>query len=79
MSKRNTELRATGGTTHYYELPLNATELKHLIRHKKMSHPIGEAFCALYRLHDNGEYKRNLEKARYYIDTELEYLEEGRL
>jgi len=76
---RNTELRPTGGPTHYYELPLNATELKHLIRHKKMSHPIGEAFCALYRLHDNGEYKRNLEKARYYIDTELEYLEEGRL
>ena len=76
---RNTELRPTGGTTHYYELPPNATELKHLIRHKNMSHPIGEAFCALYRLHDNGEYKRNLEKARYYIDTELEYLEEGRL
>ena len=49
---RNTELRPTGGTTHYYELPPNATELKHLIRHKKMSHPIGEAFCALYRLHD---------------------------
>ena len=49
---RNTELRPTGGTTHYYELPPSATELKHLIRHKKMSHPIGEAFCALYRLHD---------------------------
>lgn len=68
----------SGGSTHYYELPKNATELKHLIRHKKMSHPIGEAFCSLYRLNDNGEYKRNLEKAKYYIETELQYLEEGR-
>ena len=78
QSKRNQELRLTGGSTHYYELPKNATELKHLIRHKKMSHPIGEAFCSLYRLNDNGEYKRNLEKAKYYIETELQYLEEGR-
>ena len=70
--------RLSGGSTHYYELPKNATELKHLIRHKKMSHPIGEAFCSLYRLNDNGEYKRNLEKAKYYIETELQYLEEGR-
>lgn len=78
QSERNQELRLTGGSTHYYELPKNATELKHLIRHKKMSHPIGEAFCSLYRLNDNGEYKRNLEKAKYYIETELQYLEEGR-
>ena len=70
--------RPSGGSTHYYELPKNATELKHLIRHKKMSHPTGEAFCSLYRLNDNGEYKRNLEKAKYYIETELQYLEEGR-
>lgn len=78
IETRNQELRLTGGSTHYYELPKNATELKHLIRHKKMSHPIGEAFCSLYRLNDNGEYKRNLEKAKYYIETELQYLEEGR-
>lgn len=78
VESRNQEQRRSGGSTHYYELPENATELKHLIRHKKMSHPIGEAFCSLYRLNDNGEYKRNLEKAKYYIETELQYLEEGR-
>lgn len=78
QSQRNQEQRPSGGSTHYYELPKNATELKHLIRHKKMSHPIGEAFCSLYRLNDNGEYKRNLEKAKYYIETELQYLEERR-
>lgn len=78
IEPRNQQQRPSGGSTHYYELPKNATELKHLIRHKKMSHPIGEAFCSLYRLNDNGEYKRNLEKAKYYIETELQYLEEGR-
>jgi hypothetical protein len=64
--------RGDGGSTSYYELPEGATELRHLIRHKKMSHPVGEAFCALYRLDDNGERKRNLIKAKFYIECELE-------
>lgn len=72
---RDKTLRPSGGSTHYYSLPQGATELKDLIRHKKMTHPIGECFCALYRLHDNGEYKRNLQKVKFYIDSELEYLE----
>lgn len=71
---RNKTKRGNGGATSYYELPKGATELRHLIRHKRMSHPIGEAFCALYRLNDNGEYRRNLEKAKFYIECELEYL-----
>ncbi|NOQ31148.1 MAG: hypothetical protein GQ570_08510 [Helicobacteraceae bacterium] len=69
------ETRGNGGTTSYYELPTNATELGQLIKHKKMEHGIGEAFCALYRLNDNGEYKRNLTKALYYIQKELDYYE----
>lgn len=32
-----------------------------------MEHGIGEAFCALYRLNDNGEYLRNLNKVLYYV------------
>ena len=40
-----------------------------------MEHGIGEAFSALYRLNDNGEHKRNLTKAKYYIEKELEWLE----
>lgn len=66
--------RGDGGSTNYYSLPKNATELKHLIRHKNMEHAIGEAFCALYRLNDNGEYKRNLTKALYYIQSELDWI-----
>ena len=66
--------RGDGGATSYYSLPKNATELKHLIRHKNMGHAVGEAFCALYRLNDNGEYKRNLTKALYYIQSELDWV-----
>ena len=68
------KMRGNGGSTSYYELPLEATWLQHLIKHKKMEHGIGEAFCALYRLNDNGEYERNLRKVKYYIDAELDYL-----
>ena len=67
--------RGDGGSTNYYELPKGATELRHLIRYKKMSHPIGEIFCAIYRLKDNGEYLRNLKKAKFYIDSEIEEYE----
>lgn len=77
-SDRTLENRSTGGSTHYYDLPENATQLRHLIRYKNMSHGIGEAFSALYRLNDNGEYRRNLEKAIFYCQCELEYLEEGK-
>lgn len=68
--------RGDGGATNYYELPKGATELRHIIKHKQMEHGIGEAFCALYRLNDNGEYLRNLKKAKFYIDCAIEY-EEG--
>ena len=67
--------RGDGGSTNYYELPKDATELRHLIRYKKMSHSIGEIFCAIYRLNDNGEYLRNLKKAKFYIDSEIEEYE----
>jgi len=72
---RNKEDRGDGGATHYYELPQGATELRHIIKHKNMEHGIGEAFCALYRLNDNGERLRNLKKALFYIQCEIEFEE----
>jgi len=72
---RSLEHRGDGSSTHYYELPKGATELRHIIKHKSMEHGIGEAFCALYRLDDNGEYLRNLKKAKFYIDAAIEYEE----
>lgn len=73
--ERNKEHRGDGLSTHYYTLPKGATELRHIIKHKKMEHGIGEAFCSLYRLNDNGEYLRNLKKAKFYIDAAIEYEE----
>lgn len=70
-------MRGNGLSTNYYKLPDGATELRHLIKYKKMEHSIGEAFCALYRLNDNGEYLRNLKKAKFYIDSEIEYYEQS--
>lgn len=68
---RNKNNRESGGSTHYYELPDGATELRHLIKHKNMTHAEGEMFCSMYRLHDNGEYIRNLEKIIFYATCEL--------
>ena len=67
--------RGDGGSTSYYAVPEGAKMLGDLIRHKNMPHGIGEAFCALYRLNDNGERLRNLKKALYYIQDEIDYLE----
>lgn len=72
IEPRNTQKRKSGGSTHYYALPPGATQLHQLIRHKKMGHGIGEAFCSLYRLDDNGERKRNLEKVLFYVQLELD-------
>jgi len=73
-TKRKTEDRESGGSTHYYSFPA-CTETKDIIRYKKMNHPEGEIMCALMRLHDNGEYKRNLEKIIYYATEELKHYE----
>jgi hypothetical protein len=75
VEERNRDKRGSGGSTHYYTLPFGATELKDLIRYKKMPHGIGEAFAALYRLNDNGERLRNLKKALFYIQDEIDFME----
>lgn len=79
MSDEEISKRGDGMRTSYYDIPNNATQLRHLISYKRMSHSIGEAFCALYRLKDNGEYKRNLLKAKFYIECELEELVNDRI
>lgn len=44
--------RNNGGSTNYYELPQDASELQDLIEHKKMSFSQGNIFKATYRLND---------------------------
>ena len=59
----------------YYAIPEGASELSDLIKHKKMEHSIGEAFCALYRLNDTGDVLRNLRKAQLYIQKEIDFVQ----
>jgi hypothetical protein len=42
--------KSNGGSSDYYRLPEHATELRHLISHKSMSHSRGDIFKACYRL-----------------------------
>ena len=59
----------------YYDIPVGANDIADLIEHKKMSHSVGEAFCALYRLNDKDTPKRNLEKVIYYANRALDALQ----
>lgn len=43
-------IKSDGGSTSYYELPEFATELQHLIEHKRMGFAQGNIFKAAYRL-----------------------------
>ena len=58
----------------YYDVPKKAKDVVDLMNHKSMNHSVGEAFCALYRLHDKDTPKRNLEKVVYYAKRELKRL-----
>lgn len=42
-------VKSDGRTASYYKLPDYATELHHLISHKKMTAAVGEIFRACYR------------------------------
>lgn len=58
----------------YYDVPKKAKNLVHLMEFKEMNHSVGEAFCALYRLHDKDTPIRNMEKVMYYAECELKRL-----
>ena len=72
MSKKSDK---DGKYSSYYDVPKKAKDVVDLMNHKAMNHSIGEAFCALYRLHDKDTPKRNLEKVVYYAERELKRLE----
>jgi len=61
-----------GGSTDYYELPVNATELQDLIEHKNMNFATANCFKAIYRLDDkknNPIYEWN--KIIWFANREL--------
>lgn len=73
----------TPETSTYYKLPPHATELRHLISHKKMNFHIGNIFKAAYRLGEKAGIDRryDLNKIITMAQFELEELDraEGKL
>lgn len=68
--------QSDGSTASYYELPINATELQHLISAKNMNAQIGEIFRACYRYGEvsHSPELRDAKKIKFYIDAEIERL-----
>ena len=61
-----------GGSTEYYELPENATELQDLIEHKKMNFSMGNCFKAIYRIDDpEHDTIRDLNKIIWFANREI--------
>ena len=65
-----------GGSTDYYKLPLNATELQDLIEAKNMNFAIGNIFKACYRMGNvsHSDAIRDLNKIIWFAQRELERL-----
>jgi len=70
------KIESDGSTASYYELPLCATELQHLISHKNMNSQIGEIFRACYRYGEvaHSEKIRDAKKILFYAQAEVDRL-----
>tara|TARA_Y100000401_G_C8137115_1_gene133021 strand:- start:157 stop:441 length:285 start_codon:yes stop_codon:yes gene_type:complete len=68
--------RSDGSTARYYELPVEATELQHLISHKDMNAQIGEIFRSCYRYGQasHSDQLRDAKKIKFYIEAEIDRL-----
>ena len=69
--------KSDGSTASYYELPIYAEELQHLISHKNMNAQVGEIFRACYR-YGQASHSNQLRDARkilFYAGHEVQRLE----
>ena len=66
-----------GSTASYYELPVGASELQHLISHKDMNAQIGEIFRECYRYGETShcDKLRGIRKVKFYADAEVKRME----
>lgn len=71
-----TDGKSDGSTADYYELPIDATELQHLISHKDMNAQIGEIFRSCYRYGQasHSDQLRDAKKIKFYIEAEIDRL-----
>ena len=66
-----------GGSSSYYELPSWASELRHLMEHKKMTPDQANIFKASYRLGEKGgtSLKYDLNKIMFFAKCMLESMQ----
>lgn len=78
-----TKIKSDGGSTEYYSLPDNASELNDLIEHKEMGFALGNVFKACYRLgeKEGADIMYDLKKMEFFVTKRLiPYVEKhGRL
>lgn len=62
-----------GGSTDYYKLPRNATDIMDLIEHRNMNFSIGNIFKACYRMGEcsHSDKVRELNKIIWFAQREL--------
>lgn len=74
------KITSDGSTASYYELPIGATELQHLISARNMNAQVGEIFRACYRYGrvEHSPEIRDIKKIIFYAQAELERLEKHR-
>ncbi|MEL6509033.1 MAG: hypothetical protein AAFQ32_04525 [Pseudomonadota bacterium] len=63
-------VKSDGGSSSYYSLPEDASELNDLIEHKQMSFARGNLFKALYRLgnKEGTDVEYDLNKMEYFLE-----------
>ncbi len=73
----SSKVKSDGGSSDYYKLPEYATELKHLISHKKMNFNVGNIFKAAYRLgeKEGNDLRYDLKKILFFAQSELDELD----
>jgi hypothetical protein len=74
-----TKVSSDGLSTSYYQLPLHASELRHLISHKSMSKSRGDIFKACYRLGEKAgtDVGYDLNKMKFFIEDLIEMNNRG--
>jgi len=73
------KVKSDGGSTSYYEIPQDATELRHLISHKGMSFARGNIFKALYRLgeKEGTDVLYDLNKIKFFAEELIAMYHKG--
>ncbi len=77
MMSTQDDSRSDGSTASYYQLPLGATELQHLISYRDMNAQDGEIFRAIYRKGraSHSDQLRDAKKVLFYAQAEVDRLE----